>query len=175
MSMPNVKKKKLAVYGSYAVILLALFSFQYAAAWHPAPGKATVSFLLPAVFAAGILFKDWAGAFYGLAVGVAMDIVTSDAVCFNAILLFLLGWSAGILIRRLLINNWISALLIILAETFVYYFIKWFCFVLLAGGEAGRYFARITLPTVLFTALAGVPLYFLLRWFARLLFRTVGQ
>lgn len=176
MSLPNIKKKKIAVYGTFSVLALILFVIQYNAAWQPEPGKPAVMIMVPFVMIAGILFKDWAGAFYGLVVGSAMDIVTPGTICFNAIMLMLLGWFSGFLIHRLMINNWISSVLIIFLNTTIYGLMKWLIFVVLAtDGEPALYMTHITLPTVLLSASVGIILYFLLRTLARYLVKHIGR
>ena len=164
MATSNIKKKKRIVYISYAILLLIVYLFEYSSSVAAPLGKGSVSVLVPMAIISGIMFKEWAGAFYGLAIGSAIDAVASNSFIFNTIALFVLCCVVGLLITRFLINNTISAIILLVAGIFTYFVLEWLCCEVLMGNpEAGAYFTRITLPSAFYTCIAGVPIYFVIR------------
>lgn len=164
MSSSDIKKKKRIVYISYAIVLLIIYLFEYSANAVSPLGEASISFLIPATIIAGILFKEWAGAFYGLGIGTAIDAVSSDSFIFNTIALFVICCIAGLLIRRLFINNTLSAIILISGGVFCYYISNWaFCCLFGDNIEAWIYLYKVTIPSAFLTSLAGIPLYLLVR------------
>lgn len=164
MASSDIKKKKRIVYISYAVVLMFIYLFEYSANISSPLGKASVSLLIPAAIISGIMFKEWAGAFYGLAVGAAIDVFSADSFIFSTISLFVICCFVGLLIRRLFINNTLSAIILIFLGTFCFYIAKWlFCTLFGENIEAWNYLLKITIPTAFFTSLAGIPLYLILR------------
>ncbi len=168
MLSSNIKKKKPILYGGYAVLLLAVFLFEYSNSVTAPIGKPSVSVILPLVITAAILFKEWAGGFYGLTVGIAMDIVTNGSFFFNAVILFVIAVAAGLIISRVFLNNTISAILLLSMGIVVYYILKWFFLCLLAGNtEPFLFLVKITLPSAFLTVLFGIPIFYLVRLIAR--------
>ena len=164
MAISDIKKKKRIVYISYAFLLLLIYLFEYSANMSSPLGKGSVSFLIPATLAAGIMFKEWAGAFYGLAVGAAIDAVSSSSFIYNTIALFVLCCVIGLLITRIFLNNTLSAIILLVGGIFVYFFLEWFLCCLLAGNrEAVAVLFSVSLPSAFFTSLAGIPIYLLIR------------
>lgn len=164
MASSNIKVKKRIVYISYALVLLLIYVFEYSVSIKAPLGNGAVSFLIPATIAAGIMFKEWAGAFYGLAVGAAIDAVSSDSFIFSTIALFVICCIVGLLIRRIFINNTFSAILLLCGGIFLFYITKWlFCILFGNNPEAWIYLYKVTLPTAFFTSIVGIPLYLLIR------------
>lgn len=154
------------------MLLLLLFLLGYSPAF-PAPvGRASASLVIPATLAAGILFKEWAGALYGFTVGIAMDTACADSFCFNTLALFLLCCASGLLITRVFINNGVSTSIILVADILVYFVAKWlFLRVFTGAPDCIAYLFKITLPSAALTALLGLPLFFAIRAVARRLVR----
>ena len=164
MVTANIKIKKRIVYISYAVLLLLIYVFEYSSNVASPVGKGSVSVLLPAVLVSGIMFKEWAGAFYGLGVGIAIDSVASNSYIFNTIALFVLCCVLGLLIKRIFINNTLSAIILLVAGIFTYYFLQWLVCHLMGGNpEASAYLTVISLPSAIYTSLVGIPMYFVIR------------
>lgn len=164
MASSDIKKKKRLVYISYAILLMFLYLFEYSANIVSFFGKGSFSLLVPATIVAGIMFKEWAGAFYGLAVGAAIDVNSQDSFIFSTIALFVICCLVGLLITRLFLNNTFSAIILIFGATFCYYITKWlFCILFGKNIEAWIYLVKVTLPTAFFTSLVGIPLYLVLR------------
>ncbi|MBR5452126.1 MAG: rod shape-determining protein MreD [Clostridia bacterium] len=164
MASSNIKKKKRLVYISYAVLLMLIYLFEYSANISSPLGKGSFSLLVPATIISGIMFKEWAGAFYGLAVGAAIDVYSQDSFIFSTIALFVICCLVGLLITRLFLNNTFSAIILIWGATYCFYLTKWlFCTLFGGNTEAWSYLINITLPTAFFTSLAGIPLYLVIR------------
>ena len=143
---------------------MLIYLFEYSANISSPLGKGSVSLLVPAVIISGIMFKEWAGAFYGLAVGAAIDVFSQDSFIFSTIALFVICCLVGLLISRLFLNNTFSAIILICGATFCYYLTKWlFCILFGKNIEAWSYLTNVTLTTAFFTSLAGIPLYLVLR------------
>lgn len=164
MALSNIKKKKIIVYLSYAFLLMLIYIFEYSAKLESPLGNGAVSFLVPATLVAGIMFKEWAGAFYGLVAGAAIDAVSSDSFIFSTIALFVICCLVGLLIRRIFLNNTFSAILLLCSGVFLFYLTKWlFCILFGGNPEAWTYLYKVTLPTAFFTSIVGIPLYLLIR------------
>ena len=164
MASTNIKKKKRIVYISYAIVLMLIYAFEYSVSISSPLGNGSISILIPATLAAGIMFKEWAGAFYGLAVGAAIDAVASDSFIFSTIALFVICCLAGLLIRRIFINNTFSAILLLCGSTFCYYLTRWlFCTLFGKNPEAWAFLYKVTIPTAFFTCIVGIPVYLVIR------------
>ena len=168
MAMSSLKKKKLLIYSVFAAILLIVFLIQYSPAFPYRPGRAHISFFLPFVFTCALLFREWAGAFYGLAAGAALDIVSSDTVCFNTIALFVICCLAGLFVNRLFLKNNVAVSVLMIFMNAVYAVANWlFCVLLNGEPNAAYYFLRITLPSFALTSVVSLPVYFIMRALAR--------
>ena len=69
---------------------MLIYLFEYSANISSPLGKGSFSLLVPATIISGIMFKEWAGAFYGLAVGAAIDVYSQDSFIFSTIALFVI-------------------------------------------------------------------------------------
>ena len=168
MAASALRKKKILLYSVYGLVALVVFLLQYSAFATVPLGRGTVSFFLPVVFSAAVLFREWAGAFYGLVCGFAMDMVSGEAIGFHAIALFTICLFAGYMISHFLRKQFLSSALVLVGCTVVFYPAKWFCLWLLPGREeAALYLIRVTLPSMTATALISLPIYWLLRAMAR--------
>ena len=168
MSYQNQKKKKTILYGAYALLLFIIFLIQYSGNMPLSLGSASFSPVLPTVIAAAILFKEWAGSLFGLALGIAMDIVTNGSYCFNAVALMAICCIVGVVISRIFLNNNMSSIVLMILGVFAYYLSKWFFLCLLTENtEPFLYLWKITLPSALITTIFGIPWFFLLRFVAR--------
>ncbi len=164
MDSSKLRTKKITVYISYFFWLLALYVFEFSAEVLPKLGSATFSVIIPATFISAILFKEWAGAFYGLGVGIAVDTVSSDTFMFNTLFLMFISIVLGLMIRRVFLNNTLSAMILLAGGSFLYYISKWlFCIIPSGNQELWRYFLRITLPSALYTFILSLPLYLITR------------
>lgn len=127
-------------------------------------GSAVV--LVPIVVFIGMFFKQYIGTAFGLFVGILMDINTNGFFCFNAIILMLFGCFSWLLVTCYLNKNFLTAVILDIVFSFLYFTIKWGAMIIFNGadGYAGHY-AIYSVPSALYTAALGLPIYFLFNWF----------
>lgn len=121
--------------------------------------------LVPLVIYSGMLFKNYIGTFLGLFAGMLMDINTNGFICFNAIVLMLIGCASWLLVNCYLNKNFLTAVIINLLFTSIYFLIKWALIVVFdySTGIHGQ-FITFYLPSMIYTSLIGILVYFLLKF-----------
>lgn len=150
-----------------AILLFLLYILQYGG-FFPASGAAPI-LLLPALIISAMYLGEWRGAFLGLFTGVFMDAVSADSFCFNTVSLFLIGCACGLLIRLLLNNTAISAMILCGGFTFLYISARWIAFYTVRGFDGAQYhFIHYCLPSFFITFLLSIPLYFIIRKMMRI-------
>jgi len=111
----------------------------------------------------GILRGDIEGAIFGFFAGLMQDIGGGMFIGFFALLGFITGFLCGKPFRDFFKDNYFLPFFVVIGVGFVYQFAVYIGSILLFGQvELGRYFLRVILPGVLYTASLSVPLYMLL-------------
>lgn len=99
----------------------------------------------------------------GLAVGIFMDAVAATPQGFNAIVLMLLGLAVPLIVKHLFNNNILSSIVLCALCTAAYFVLRWiFCFAFFVTlTENLTYLMQTAFPSVLYTCVFAVPLYYL--------------
>ncbi len=99
----------------------------------------------------------------GLIVGIFMDAVAATPQGFNAIVLMFLGLAAALIVRHLFNNNILSSIALCALCATVYFILRWIlCFAFSATfTENLTYLMQTAFPSVLYTCVFAVPLYYL--------------
>lgn len=138
-----------------------LFFFQRIPGLSLKIGNAYPLLLLPAVMVVGALLREWTGFVTGLVCGIALDTFQSGSSCFNTLAFIFIGAGFGLIFRYLLNRNIKSIILAGSVGSFLFFFVRWFFLVLLAGDtSAGRYLFKYAIPSAIYTALFVIPFFF---------------
>lgn len=118
--------------------------------------------MLPAVIFSGMFFGDRIGAIFGFFVGAAVDAVSANVICYNCIIMLLVGYFSGILVELLINNNFRSALILSAGFSLLYYFGLW-----IINGFGSKTFRLSIFPsyisTVFFSLFFYIGFYFLMK------------
>lgn len=153
-------KNKIIRRAILALFVILTFFFQNTGGLFPAPAGIHAMLLIPLTVSIAMFEREFAGLFFGLLAGAMLDAFSSDSICFHAISLTIIGFAAGALIKYMMRNNFVCAMILSAAFTFIYntlYFVLYSAF---DGIEKPfiiylRYFLPAVIYTVIFT-----PLYY---------------
>lgn len=110
------------------------------------------------------------GAAAGIAGGLLWDLYSDRLLGFNAIVLLIICCACGLLVRLLIRNNLLSALLLAAGALLFQGLMDWFFnYVLLRGSEPWYMLLHLTLPNALYTLILSPLLYGLTRLIAHIL------
>ena len=160
----NQKRFSYFVYLGIAVLYFFIFIFSRIPGLSLTLFGITPILLIPALMAGAMFFKESYALITGVYVGVLLDSTTATGF-FNTATFAVIGFCAGILATHLLNKNLRAAALLTLIMSFVYYFAKWFFYILL-GNEPQKmaYLFQISIPSCVYTTLYIIPFYFLFRF-----------
>lgn len=100
----------------------------------------------------------------GLIVGILMDITTSGVTCFNAVVLMLMGCTAGLIVTYLVNNNLLAALVMSFSCSGIYFLLKWVFALILGSTDAPfLYLLKQIIPSIIYTFVVTIPLYLIIR------------
>ena len=131
-------------------------------------GNITLVLVLPLLSCICMFEKERLACWYGLFVGLLLDVVSPSMVGYNALILLLIctfiGWISTNYLRNTLLTNLVMGSLLI----FLYESLYWLFFVEFknTAGASGIYFGRF-LPTILLNILLIVPIFFIVLYINR--------
>lgn len=126
-------------------------------------GSIQICILLPLTVIIAMFEKEFAGILYGILAGCLWDISTTTADGMKALFLALTGCACGLLVRYIMRNNLLSALVLCGAASLVFHAVHWIIYVIPNTDGMFRALFLFYIPQILFSILAVIPLYFLLR------------
>lgn len=126
-------------------------------------GDLRICCLLPLTVIIAMFEKEFAGVLYGLLAGCLWDVSTATADGMKALYLAIAGCVCGLLVRYLMRNNLLSALVLCSAVTIVFYAAHWLIYVTPYADGMFSALLRFYLPQALLTVLSAPFLYFLIR------------
>lgn len=147
----NIKRRILL-----AVILVVTFLLQTTSGFFPAPFGIHACLLIPATVCIAMFEREFAGLFFGLAAGMMLETVSPDSVCFYSVMFTLIGFTAGMLITYLMINNLITALIFTLSFSLIINTLYFLLFIVFDGVSVSfgfylKYYFISAIYTTLFT------------------------
>ena len=110
--------------------------------------------MLPIVVFCGMYWDDRVGAVFGFILGSCVDAVGANTICYNSIMLMLLGYLSGVLVTKIINNNFRASIIMSFGSGLIYYFGLW-C----VGGFNPQYISHTYLKMVLLTVVSAVPIY----------------
>ena len=126
-------------------------------------GSIQICILLPLTVIIAMFEKEFAGILYGILAGCLWDISTTTADGMKALFLALTGCVCGLLVRYIMRNNLMSALVLCGSASIVFNILHWCTYVLPNTEGMLRALFLFYIPQILLSILAVIPLYFLLR------------
>lgn len=147
------------------VLFIVLVYIQYNATFSLKISQANPMLPLALLVAICIFSSELTGALSGLVVGIFIDATAATPQGFNAITFMVIGLCATLIIKHLFNNNIFSAIALCLICSAFYFVLRWiFCY---AGSvsltENLTYLMQSALPSVLYTSIFIIPLYYLER------------
>ncbi len=167
--MPKLSRRYLK-WTAYGLILLTALLFQSSPRLFPEIGGGRPVLLLPLAVAISMFEGPVGGAAAGAAAGFLWDLFSDRLFGFNALILMLLCCGCGLLVRLLVRNNLLSAMLMITASVGIQGVLDWFFnHVLAFQAEPAYTLLHILLPNALYTLALSPLLYAAVYGTARLL------
>ena len=150
---------------AYVLTALLCYLAQMTPHGFPAPFGARILPLIPLTVFAAMYAGPVAGAWTGFVAGLFWDVYADRLFGMNALILLLIGCVCGLLVRLLMRNNLLTALLLCAAALLVHSLLDWLLNVVLLRAE-GIWTAllSISLPNCLYTWLLSPLLYFFFDW-----------
>lgn len=147
-----------------SLLFLLLFLLQFTPGFFPKFGRVSAYLIVPAIVSIALFERETVGTIFGLVGGMMWDFVSAEIDGFHALILMATGCICGLLIDYLMRNNLFSGFFVTLAATFAHIFFYWFFFIAMRG-YAGSWYALgcIYLPSVLYTMVFFVPIYYLVK------------
>lgn len=157
---------------AYGLVILLFSILQSTPRLIPKVCGASPLLLVPLTVCIAMYVGPIGGAAAGIASGLLWDLYSDRLLGFNALLLLLLGCACGLLVRLLLRNNLLSALLLVGGALLFQGLADWFFNILLLGRDSPLYvLLYMTLPDLLYSLVLSPLIYALITGMARLLRR----
>ena len=149
---------------SLAVILVVTFLLQTTRGFFPAPFGIHACLLIPATVCIAMFEREFAGLFFGLAAGMMLETVSPDSVCFYSVMFTLVGFTAGMLITYLMINNLITALIFTVSFSLIVNTLYFLLFIIFDGVSVSfGFYLKYYFISAIYTALFTPIFYFTVR------------
>ncbi len=122
-----------------------------------------ICLLLPLTVIIAMFEKESAGLLYGILAGCLWDVSTATADGMKALFLAMTGCICGLLIRYIMRNNLLSALVLTGAASLLFFIGHWVLYVVPHGTGMWASLLRFYIPQILITLLMTVIIYFFIR------------
>ncbi len=151
----------------YSILLFVAFIFQTTVDLFQIFGVKPI-WILPVIMYIAVFEGEWAGAIFGVVGGLFWDTAANKLLGFNAIILLVLTVCAALLSMYLIKANFWNSLLIVLAAALIQGLADYvFCYLIWGHSSTHLILIKKILPTVAYTTIAAVPLFFLVRKISR--------
>ena len=148
----------------YGLLILLLGMWQQAPHGWPTIVGGRPLLLVPLVAAIAMFTGPVGGAAAGVGAGLLWDLYSTRLFGFNALVLLAIGCAVGLLVRLLLRNNPLSALLLTSGSVVAQTIVSWLCTDLLPGKDGVLLLLwRTVLPNTVYTLVLCLPVYLLVR------------
>ncbi len=128
--------------------------------------KATPMLLIPMLITFCMFNEELTSVLVGLVTGIFIDSVSIGGSYLHTILFFLISLAASLSAHYLLNNNFRTALLMSILASLLYFTARWLFFYAIGENiiDSANYLLQYALPSVIYTNIFTVPLYFLQRY-----------
>ena len=155
---------------AYGLLVLFACILQSTPRLLPTIAGASPLLIIPIVVAIAMYTGPIGGAAAGIGGGLLWDLYSSRLFGFNALILLLIGCACGLLVRLLIRNNVLSAMLLVTGALMIQGFLDWFCnYVLLFKENLVYVLVCLILPDLLYTLLLTPLLYAGVFWVTKIL------
>lgn len=129
--------------------------------------NATPLLILPMLTAFSMFNDELAAALTGLTVGICMDGASSEAYCFNALTLLLIGLFTSLISKYLFNRNIRSTAVLSVLGNLFYFCLKWLFFYAFDStlSSSLTYLLDYAIPSAIYSAVFVIPFFFLERVF----------
>ncbi len=149
-------------------IALFLFLLDSTGILIPRFGRATALLLLPLLTAIAMAAREWIGLLFGMGFGLLLDTVGSEALCFNTIMLFIIGCLCGLLCSYFVNDNIFAAIVLSFFSNLFYFVVRWLIFYVAAGRpQVFDYLWRYCIPTIIYNTIFIIPFYYLIKYISK--------
>lgn len=163
IDLKRKKEKRNTVIRWILYILLTVISYIYMTT--AAQGFHTPLFIIPIAMCVAMFEEPFDSAVMGCASGLLLDTAQGTLIGLNGIILLWCCLSASLLfhflMRRHIINIIVLNAAAVLAQGTIHYF---FYYAIWEYDSAGKIFTREFLPVMIYTAIAVIPFFFLVRF-----------
>lgn len=157
---------------AYGLLILLFSILQSTPRLLPTPWGASLLLMIPLTVCISMFAGPVGGAAAGVAAGLLWDLYADRLLGFSALLLLFIGCACGLLVRLLIRNNLLSALLLTSGALLFQGLADWFFNYLLLGLEDPLFvLVRLTLPDLGYTLVISPLVYGLVYLIAGLLRR----
>lgn len=162
--MYNPKTRVYLSHVFYGIFCLLTLFLQFSGLVTLKIGVALPMILVSLTIFAGMFFREWIGAVYGVLIGVTLDVVMDVPVGFNTVVLMLIGFLSGLLVTYLFNRNAYTMFVLNLLFTSFYFLLRWlFCYMPYSD-TSYRMIGTVLVPQIIYTCVLGTVLYFFISW-----------
>jgi rod shape-determining protein MreD len=165
LSILNTEKKSILLRRVWlTAVLVAASMLQNTAGLLPDIFGARAMLLLPAAVCVAMFEREITGTLFGVFAGLLWDMSAPDGASFNAVMFAFIGFACGMLIKYLMRNNLVTALLLCSVFTVLYLLGYWLRIYVFGGGFKGALsLFTFYLPSGIYTILWLPVFYFITR------------
>ncbi len=156
-----VKVKRFLFFVVFLIVSVFLILLQSSGLMTLQIGTASAVLILPAVMYGGFYFGCYTGALLGFVSGVLTD-VYSAPLCYNTVVLTLLGFACGLITMYLFNRNLAAVCVLSPSVSFLYFFVKWLVIYAFSDPVPGFVLLHYTLPSFIYTAAVGILMFFII-------------
>lgn len=159
----SLRIKKAIISAINVLLFLTLLLLQYA----PYPslniGNASPMLTLSFVIAVSMFCSELNASLIGMAVGIFTDTSSVTSFGFNSLVFFVIAFLTSFLIHYLFNNNFRSGIALGIMFSTLYFILRWLFFFVRGNSvtESFSYLFQHALPSVIYTAVVTLLLYFL--------------
>ncbi len=158
----NIKRYRFIAAFVNILLIFLVFVLRYSEIATLQIGEAVPMLLLPIVIAISIFFGENASILYGIFAGFLADCAAADTYCFNTLFMVISATLCNLFMSRFLNRNLKAAVCLSAGVSFGYFFLKYLVFFVFKGISVHYdYFILYLIPSVVYTAVWIIPLYFL--------------
>lgn len=169
--MLGIKKDNKALYLRrliFGAVILITALLQNTEGFFPSFFGAEAFLLIPTCVCIAMFEREISGLFFGLFAGALWDMCALNSWGYNAIVLTIIAFACGALIKYIMRNNLVTAFLLCGCSVFLYSLLVWLTVFIFNGySSAVRVLFTFYLPSTLYTLIFLPIYYFLVRFISK--------
>lgn len=159
-----IEKYSPSLYCILGFFCMLLFWFQRIPGCSLKIGTAMPLVLLSAVITIACFLREWAGFWFGLFCGIALDSVLLGSYCFYTLSLAFIGVLSGLTFRFFMNRNIKAVIIAGTLFSLLFFVLKWL-FLRVIKGDASLllFLLKYDIPSALYSAVFIIPLFYFVR------------